>query len=51
MKHILSFAAVAEGQQQQDMISCSQELQFYKGYWEKQGQGTVACELVFFLIF
>ena len=48
MKHILSFAAMAEGQQQQDMIPCSQELQFYKGHWGQQGEGTVACELFFF---
>ena len=41
----LSFAAVAEGQQQQDMIPCSQELQFYKGYRRQQREGTVACEL------
>ena len=39
---------MAEGQQQQDMIPCSQELQFYKGYWGKQEQGTVTCELFFF---
>ncbi|XP_073254137.1 voltage-dependent calcium channel subunit alpha-2/delta-1-like isoform X2 [Porites lutea] len=37
--------AMAEGQQQQDMIPCSQELQFYKGYWEKEGQDTVKCQV------
>ena len=42
---------MAEGQQQQDMIPCSQELQFYKGHRGQQGEGTVACELFFFLIF
>ena len=42
---------MAEGQQQQDMIPCSQELQFYKGHWGQEGQGTVACELVFFFIY
>ena len=47
MKHILSFAAMAEGQQQQDMIPCSQELQFYKGHWRQEREGTVACELFF----
>ena len=40
---------MAEGQQQQDMIPCSQELQFYKGHWGQEREGTVACELVFFL--
>ena len=40
---------MAEGQQQQDMIPCSQELQFYKGHWGQEGQGTLACELVLFL--
>ena len=42
---------MAEGQQQQDMIPCSQELQFYKGHWGQQGEGTVACELFFFFFF
>ena len=42
---------MAEGQQQQDMIPCSQELQFYKGHWGQEGQGTVACELVFIYLF
>ena len=39
---------MAEGQQQQDMIPCSQELQFYKGHWGQEREGTVGCELFFF---
>ncbi|KAM7437752.1 Voltage-dependent calcium channel subunit alpha-2/delta-4 [Porites harrisoni] len=36
---------MAEGQQQQDMIPCSQELQFYKGHWGQEGQDfEVECQ-------
>ena len=38
---------MAEGQQQQDMIPCSQELQFYKGHWGQEREGIVGCELFF----
>lgn len=38
--------AMAEGQQQQDMIPCSQELQFYKGHRGQQGEvSDVECQV------
>ncbi|XP_073254254.1 voltage-dependent calcium channel subunit alpha-2/delta-3-like [Porites lutea] len=40
-----SGVAMAEGQQQQDMIPCSQELQFYKGHWRQEREDTVKCQV------